>query len=595
MRKIITMLLIIAATTTQAQTNGGELSGRNKTGNRMPVGVDSLAPSRAALMVSDSTNRVYTLAAKLKLDSLFIQSNITDGVASANYNGTKILGKVSTSTPGGYTDGRLQPLSLTERGELRVTSTGAGLVDVYVPSRSADVGNYVSASIDTFGQTRVTDSIVIYELQTANAINTVIADNSFLYDASNNDYLHHISDTTSLNYNKLANIESYSVNLGNLPLMRDTIGKIYNRIPSGLTVNNNRLAIYSPDSIRVFATNGFGGGSGGTSLDATDSTNLAKAADSTYSSRRGVVLLANPTIANTTFAATQSGTWTVSNDSTGMSRKGVVLLANPTITNTTFSVTPSGTFSVTVTGHDSTTDSRKGVVLLANPTITNDSTAISRKGVVVLNTVPVSGTVTSSDSTSASRKNVQVTNTVATTLSGHDSTTDSRKGVVLLTNPSVQGTAANNAALSGNPVNIGAQGVTAEPTAITADRQVQLIADVVGKLITSPYANSDLFISGSTNAITDTTSTSVIAAAGSGVRNYITSILVTNSHATVSTFVKILDGTTTLWQGYALAAGGGFSVTFPVPLKGTANTAINAKCVTTGSNVIVNCAGYKGR
>jgi len=56
------------------------------------------------------------------------------------------------------------------------------------------------------------------------------------------------------------------------------------------------------DSIRVFATNGFGSGS--TSLDATDSTNLARAGDSTISSRRGVVLLQNPTITNTSFAAT---------------------------------------------------------------------------------------------------------------------------------------------------------------------------------------------------------------------------------------------------------------------------------------------------
>lgn len=542
MRKIITMLLIIAATTTQAQTNGGELSGRNKTGNRMPVGVDSLAPSRAALMVSDSTNRVYTLAAKLKLDSLFIQSNITDGVASANYNGTKILGKVSTSTPGGYTDGRLQPLSLTDRGELRVTSTGAGLVDVYSPSRSADVGNYVSESIDTFGNTRVHDSISWWTLdhisQNSDAELGELYATTIPTQAEIDSNLFDIKDSLSLIRSQLRN-ELNDIN--------NYVNTMNSKIPSGLTVNSSRLAIYSPDSIRVFATNGFGGGSGGTSLDATDSTNLAKAADSTYASRKGVVLLANPTIANTTFAATQSGTWTISNDSTGMSRKGVVLLANPTITNTTFSVTPSGTFSVTATN----------------------------------------------DSTTMSRRNVQVTNSV--TVSGHDSTTDSRKGVVLLTNPSVQGTAANNAALSGNPVNIGAQGVTAEPTAITATRQVQLVADIVGKLITSPYANSDLFISGSTNAITDTTSTSVIAAAGADVRNYITSILVTNSHATVSTFVKILDGTTTLWQGYALAAGGGFSVTFPVPLRGTANTAINAKCVTTGSNVIVNCAGYKGR
>ena len=64
-----------------------------------------------------------------------------------------------------------------------------------------------------------------------------------------------------------------------------TLSTLNGKIPSSLTVNSNRLAIYSPDSIRVFATNGFGsGGSGGTtSLDAVDSTNLANTA--TYTSR----------------------------------------------------------------------------------------------------------------------------------------------------------------------------------------------------------------------------------------------------------------------------------------------------------------------
>jgi hypothetical protein len=62
-----------------------------------------------------------------------------------------------------------------------------------------------------------------------------------------------------------------------------TLSALNNKVPSGLSTNGGRLAIYSPDSIKVFATNGFGsGGSGGTtSLDAVDSTNLANTATNT--------------------------------------------------------------------------------------------------------------------------------------------------------------------------------------------------------------------------------------------------------------------------------------------------------------------------
>jgi hypothetical protein len=62
-----------------------------------------------------------------------------------------------------------------------------------------------------------------------------------------------------------------------------TLSALNSKVPSNLSTAGNRLAIYSPDSIRVFATNGFGsGGSGGTtSLDAVDSTNLANTATNT--------------------------------------------------------------------------------------------------------------------------------------------------------------------------------------------------------------------------------------------------------------------------------------------------------------------------
>lgn len=161
----------------------------------------------------------------------------------------------------------------------------------------------------------------------------------------------------------------------------------------------------------------------------------------------------------------------------------------------------------------------------------------------------------------------------------------------------IGGTVATNVAISANPVNLGAQAVSSENTAVTTARQVQLVADLVGKLIVLPYSNPENFVSGVTAAMTSTTSTSILAAPAAGLRNYVTHLVCTNSHATVSTFVLVQDGSggTTIYEAYAVAVGGGFSLTLPTPLRQpTTATAIFVQNVTTGSNVICSASGYKG-
>lgn len=100
--------------------------------------------------------------------------------------------------------------------------------------------------------------------------------------------------------------------------------------------------------------------------------------------------------------------------------------------------------------------------------------------------------------------------------------------------------------------------------------------------------------SGYTAAITGVAATDVIIAPGVGLFTYVTQILVTNSHATVGTLVTIQteDGTG-LYAGYAAPAGGGFSVSFAVPIKmPVANKKLQAICGTTGANVYVSASGY---
>lgn len=163
---------------------------------------------------------------------------------------------------------------------------------------------------------------------------------------------------------------------------------------------------------------------------------------------------------------------------------------------------------------------------------------------------------------------------------------------------SVGGTVATNVAITANPLNLGAQGVSSENTAVTTARQVQLVADLVGKLIVLPYANPENFVSGAiTSAMTSTTSTSLIAAPAAGLRNYVTNCVVSNSHATVGTDVILQDGSggTTLYTLPAAPAYGGTAVTFPTPLRQpTTATALYAADVTTGASVKISCSGYKG-
>jgi hypothetical protein len=161
-----------------------------------------------------------------------------------------------------------------------------------------------------------------------------------------------------------------------------------------------------------------------------------------------------------------------------------------------------------------------------------------------------------------------------------------------------QGTVATNVAITANPMNLGAQAVSSENAAVTTARQVQLVADLVGKLIVLPYANPENFVSGAiTSAMTGTTSTSLIAAPASGLRNYITQITVSNAHATVGTDMIVQDGSggTTLYTIPAAAVYGGAAITFPTPLRQpTTATAIFIANVTTGASTKASASGYKG-
>jgi hypothetical protein len=160
------------------------------------------------------------------------------------------------------------------------------------------------------------------------------------------------------------------------------------------------------------------------------------------------------------------------------------------------------------------------------------------------------------------------------------------------------GDVAHDGADSGSPVKIGGRARSSEIAAVSSNDRSDLITDLVGKLIVLPYANPENFVSGViSTAMTGTTTTSLIAAPAAGLRNYITQITVSNSHATVGTDILIQDGSggTTLYVIPAAAVYGGATLTFPTPLRQpTTATAIYAANVTTGSSIKISASGYKG-
>jgi hypothetical protein len=154
----------------------------------------------------------------------------------------------------------------------------------------------------------------------------------------------------------------------------------------------------------------------------------------------------------------------------------------------------------------------------------------------------------------------------------------------------VQGTVASGATAATNPVGIGGLAQTSNPTAVTSGQAVRTLHTTAGAVINKPFSIPELDWS-YTGIITTTTQTAMKAAAGAGVKNYLTGIQLQNTSATATTVI-VQDGSTTKWQ-VSLPA----SMTTPIvmmflsPIQTTANAALNITCGA-AANVYVNAQGY---
>lgn len=116
------------------------------------------------------------------------------------------------------------------------------------------------------------------------------------------------------------------------------------------------------------------------------------------------------------------------------------------------------------------------------------------------------------------------------------------------------------------------------------------VASVIGAV--TLYAQPGSYVWGVSSVNTGTTASSVLAAPAGGLRNYITTIKVTNAAAN-GAIVNIKDsGGNVLDSGYAAASGGGWSTTFTVPLRQTTTAASVDVVSLTQASIIAAIVGY---
>jgi hypothetical protein len=156
-------------------------------------------------------------------------------------------------------------------------------------------------------------------------------------------------------------------------------------------------------------------------------------------------------------------------------------------------------------------------------------------------------------------------------------------------------TVAHDAADAGNPPKLGAKAESALSgiTLVADGDRTDLYAGLDGVLITRPHCNLEDIVSGNASN-TDGTNTQVIAAAGAGIKVYLTTIILTNTHATTDGYVEIKDGTT-VKMTIPVPHASGAVVPLTVPIGGTANTAWNFDPSAAISTLTCSMVGFKSK
>jgi hypothetical protein len=156
---------------------------------------------------------------------------------------------------------------------------------------------------------------------------------------------------------------------------------------------------------------------------------------------------------------------------------------------------------------------------------------------------------------------------------------------------------AHDAADSGEPLKTGGRAVAGMSglTLVAAADRTDSLHGIDGAQYVRPHCGLEDIVSG-VAAITDGSSTSVIASAGAGVKNYITSVMIANTSATAVT-VDLRDGAAgTVKATLPVPANtSGVVCNYPIPLPFSAATAVCADPSSAASTVTVTLIGFKSK
>lgn len=159
----------------------------------------------------------------------------------------------------------------------------------------------------------------------------------------------------------------------------------------------------------------------------------------------------------------------------------------------------------------------------------------------------------------------------------------------------VKGGAAHDAVDSGNPNKIGAKAVAGLNglTLVAAGDRTDAYAGLDGVLITRPHCGLEDIVSGNASN-TDGTSTQCIATGGSGIKQYLTSCILTNTSAD-PIYVELKSGTT-VKATIPVPGNSGAIFNPPVPLPpNAANEAWNFDPSAAKTTIYCSMIGFKSK
>ena len=171
----------------------------------------------------------------------------------------------------------------------------------------------------------------------------------------------------------------------------------------------------------------------------------------------------------------------------------------------------------------------------------------------------------------------------------------SKNPVMQLGIVNVIGQNAEGANVGSYPIAVACEGRTSSKTSVNNAQHVRPISTVDGRQIVrlNSIPENEWQYAAASGGITNTTDVVLQAAAGSGIKNYLTGLSVANANATASEIV-IKDGASTvIWRMYLAANAPIQSIKFVTPLQSSANTALNVACITTGTQTYISAQGYK--